>query len=89
MSRTSRPPPEPAVIQEGACTDVLSLVQRCASSTDGAISQAGGLSLEAGASPLVSPQVELFLLHQVIDMLGEKESPVETLCHDVYDLRRT
>lgn len=45
------------MMEEHACIDVLSLVQRCASSTDGAVSQAGGLSLEAGASPLVSPQV--------------------------------
>lgn len=45
------------MVEEHACIDVLSLVQRCASSTDGAVSQAGGLSLEAGASPLVSPQV--------------------------------
>lgn len=50
-------PPEPVLMEERACTDVLSLVQRCASSTDGVISQAGGLGLEAGASPLVSPQV--------------------------------
>lgn len=47
-------------MEEGACTDVLSLVQCCASSTDGAVSQGGGLSLEDGGSPLVSPQVCFF-----------------------------
>ncbi|CAN0181713.1 unnamed protein product [Pylaiella littoralis] len=51
------PPPEPAFMEEEACTDVLSLVQRCASSMDGVVSQSGSLSLEAGANPLVSPQV--------------------------------
>lgn len=51
------PPPDPSFMEEAACTDVLSLVQRCASSMDGVVSQSGGLSLEAGASPLVSPQV--------------------------------
>ncbi|CAN0211278.1 unnamed protein product, partial [Ectocarpus sp. 8 AP-2014] len=44
-------------MEEEACTDVLSLVQRCASSMDGVAGQGGGLSLEAGTSPLVSPQV--------------------------------
>lgn len=44
-------------MEEEACTDVLSLVRRCASSMDGVVSQSGGLSLEVGASPLVSPQV--------------------------------
>lgn len=44
-------------MEEEACTDVLSLVQRCASSMDGVVSQSGSLSLEAGANPLVSPQV--------------------------------
>lgn len=52
------PPPEPSWMEEGACTDVLSLVQRCASSMDGTISQGGGISLDPGASPLVSPEVE-------------------------------
>ncbi|CAM9280265.1 unnamed protein product, partial [Ectocarpus sp. 13 AM-2016] len=50
-------PPEPSLMEEEACTDVLSLVQRCASSMDGVAGQGGGLSLEAGTSPLVSPQV--------------------------------
>lgn len=52
------PPPEPSFMEEEACTDVLSLVQRCASSMDGTISQGGGISLDPGASPLVSPEVE-------------------------------
>lgn len=51
------PPPEPSFMEEGACTDVLSLVQRCASSMDGTISQGGGIGLDPGASPLVSPEV--------------------------------
>ncbi|CAN0118223.1 unnamed protein product, partial [Ectocarpus sp. 12 AP-2014] len=50
-------PPDPSLMEEEACTDVLSLVQRCASSMDGVAGQGGGLSLEAGTSPLVSPQV--------------------------------
>lgn len=57
LSMVSPPPPEPVLMEEEACTDVLSLVQRCASATDGAVSQGGGFSLEAGAGPLVSPQV--------------------------------
>ncbi|CAM9143892.1 unnamed protein product [Scytosiphon promiscuus] len=56
LARAS-PPPEPSFMEEEACTDVLSLVQRCASSMDGVVSQGGGLSLEAGVSPLVSPHV--------------------------------
>lgn len=48
-------------MEEEACTDVLSLVQRCASSMDGVAGQGGGLSLEAGTSPLVSPQVGIVL----------------------------
>ena len=52
------PPPEPSFMEERACTDVLSLVQRCASSLDGTISQAGGgIGLDPGANPLVSPEV--------------------------------
>eukprot|EP00752_Nemacystus_decipiens_P002251 g2132.t2 len=53
------PPAEPSLMEEEACTDVLSLVQRCALSMDGVVAAQGGssLSLEAGVSPLVSPQV--------------------------------
>lgn len=51
------PPAEPSLMEEEACTDVLSLVQRCALSMDGVAAQGGGLSLEAGASPLASPRV--------------------------------
>ena len=53
------PPAKPSLMEEEACTDVLSLVQRCALSMDGVVAAQGGghLSLEAGASPLVSPEV--------------------------------
>lgn len=44
-------------MEEEACTDVLSLVQRCASSMDGVVSHGGGLSLDAGVNPLISPHV--------------------------------
>lgn len=57
------PPPEPYFMEEEACTDVLSLVQRCASSMDGVVPQGGGLSLDAGVSPLVSPNVSSAARH--------------------------
>lgn len=63
------PPPEPSFMEEGACTDVLSLVQRCASSMDGTISQGGGISLDPGASPLVSPEVEFFKVRALVNDL--------------------